>query len=63
MNKLVEKVWDYSRNAEFYKYRPNYSKKAISMLMDYVGAESGARGYSVADIGAGTGEPYYFVVR
>ena len=55
MNKIVEKVWDYSKNAEFYKYRPNYSPKAISMLMDYVGAKTNNQEYSVADIGAGTG--------
>ncbi|MBQ7673914.1 MAG: class I SAM-dependent methyltransferase [Alphaproteobacteria bacterium] len=46
---------DYSKNAEFYKYRPNYSPKAISMLMDYVGAKTNNQEYSVADIGAGTG--------
>lgn len=55
MDKIVETVWDYSKNAEFYKYRPNYSTKAISMLMDYVGAKSGDQEYSVADVGAGTG--------
>lgn len=55
MDKIVEKVWDYSKNAEFYKYRPNYSTKAISMLMDYVGAKTNNQEYSVADIGAGTG--------
>ena len=55
MDKIVEKVWDYSKNAEFYKYRPNYSTKAISMLMDYVGARTNDKDYRVADIGAGTG--------
>ena len=55
MDKIVEKVWDYSKHAEFYKYRPNYSVKAINMLMSYVEAKVGDQSYSVADIGAGTG--------
>ncbi|MDR1982845.1 MAG: methyltransferase domain-containing protein [Holosporaceae bacterium] len=54
MKKIVEKKWDYSKNAEFYKYRPNYSPKAIKMLMEYVGARDN-ESFSVADIGAGTG--------
>lgn len=54
MTKLVEKHWDYSKHAKFYKYRPNYSPKAIDMLIDYVGANK-IRDFLTADIGAGTG--------
>jgi ubiquinone/menaquinone biosynthesis C-methylase UbiE len=54
VQKIVEQSWDYSKNAEFYKYRPNYSPKAIRMLSEYVEAE-GKETFSVADIGAGTG--------
>jgi ubiquinone/menaquinone biosynthesis C-methylase UbiE len=52
--KMVGKNWDYSKSAEFYKYRPNYSPKAIKMLEAYVDAED-KENFSVADIGAGTG--------
>lgn len=54
MTKLVEKYWDYSKHAEFYKYRPNYSPKAIEMLINYVGATN-STDFRTADIGAGTG--------
>lgn len=54
MQKLVEKNWDYSRHAEFYKYRPNYSPKAIDMMINYVNADNASE-FLVADIGAGTG--------
>ncbi|MDR1551281.1 MAG: methyltransferase domain-containing protein [Holosporaceae bacterium] len=54
MKKIVEKDWDYSKNAEFYKYRPNYSPKAIKMLAEYVEVKD-REDFSVADIGAGTG--------
>lgn len=53
-NKLVESVWDYSKNAEFYKYRPNYSDKAIDVFIEYVGAKK-TKDFLTADIGAGTG--------
>jgi ubiquinone/menaquinone biosynthesis C-methylase UbiE len=53
MTKLVEKHWDYSKHAEFYKYRPNYSPKAIDMLINYVNATN--NDFLIADIGAGTG--------
>ena len=54
MTKLVEKHWDYSKHAEFYKYRPNYSPQAIDMFIDYVGANK-LNDFLTADIGAGTG--------
>jgi SAM-dependent methyltransferase len=46
--------WDYSKHAEFYRYRPNYAPKAIDMLIEYVGAKK-THQFTVADIGAGTG--------
>lgn len=46
--------WDYSKHAEFYRYRPNYAPKVIDMLVEYTGAKKTA-GFKVADIGAGTG--------
>ncbi|MDR1267658.1 MAG: class I SAM-dependent methyltransferase [Holosporales bacterium] len=58
MEKLVEKNWDYSKNAEFYRYRPNYSERAIEMLMAYVqtpSASGSRKDFSVVDVGAGTG--------
>lgn len=27
MRKLVEQVWDYTKHAKFYSYRPNYAPK------------------------------------
>jgi hypothetical protein len=43
MDKIVEKNWDYSKNAAFYQYRPNYSVKAIRMLMNYVRSPGGGQ--------------------
>lgn len=51
---LIEKNWDYSLQAEFYEFRPNYSAEAIDLLIRHVGARS-ENDYRVADIGAGTG--------
>lgn len=54
MKKLVENVWDYSKHAKFYEFRPNYTPKSIDMLVVLV--SSGANTpLKVADIGAGTG--------
>lgn len=53
VEKLVERDWDYSMNAPYYKYRPNYNPRAIDLLVEYVGG--GTPGFSTADIGAGTG--------
>lgn len=50
----IEKNWDYSLNARYYKFRPNYSDKAIDLLVNYVGTKK-TNDYIVADIGAGTG--------
>jgi len=52
--KLIEKHWDYSLNAKYYKFRPNYSGKAVDILINYTGARK-AGNYSIADIGSGTG--------
>ena len=46
------KDWDYSKQAQFYKYRPNYPADLIRMLISYV---SRTDSISIADIGAGTG--------
>lgn len=51
--KLVENVWDYSKHAKFYEFRPNYAPKSIDMLIALV--SKGATSLKVADIGAGTG--------
>ncbi|MBZ7945873.1 methyltransferase domain-containing protein [Campylobacter sp. RM10532] len=51
MEKLVEQVWDYTKHAKFYSYRPNYAPKTIDMLITLVGGKN----LKVADIGAGTG--------
>ena len=59
MKKLVEGKWDYSKHAQFYKFRPNYTPQSIDMLVELVGGfvRKKARNSSlrVADIGAGTG--------
>lgn len=47
-----DKNWDYSTQAEFYKYRPNYPIKLIEMIMDYMSIKDSD---IIADIGAGTG--------
>lgn len=52
-NDLVEKDWDYTKQAEFYRYRPNYSKKAIEILVSYICNKKD--NIKVADIGAGSG--------
>ncbi|MEG4576889.1 class I SAM-dependent methyltransferase [Microcoleus sp. N3A4] len=49
---LVEKKWDYSKQARFYSYRPSYYVRAIDALIAYVG---GKADHQVVDIGAGTG--------
>ncbi|MEM5787759.1 MAG: hypothetical protein AAGU11_10595, partial [Syntrophobacteraceae bacterium] len=51
---IVDKHWDYSRQAPYYEYRPNYSGRAIDTLVHYVGGLN-ADEFDVADIGAGTG--------
>ena len=53
-DKLVENVWDYSKHAKFYEFRPNYSPKVIDMLFALVGGGD-KEPLKVADIGAGTG--------
>jgi len=53
-NNLVEKNWDYSLQAMYYSYRPNYSHKAIDILVNYVNTEK-SNDFIVADIGSGTG--------
>lgn len=56
MEKIVEQKWDYTKHAEFYKYRPNYAKESIAMLKTLVSCrEGGGDNVLVADIGAGTG--------
>lgn len=57
MEKLVEQVWDYTKHAKFYSYRPNYAPKSIDMLVCLAHGGGGGNNPSlkVADIGAGTG--------
>ena len=47
-----DKTWDYSAQAQFYKYRPNYPTELINMIFCHTGLTGDI---SVADIGAGTG--------
>ncbi|MCD8553576.1 class I SAM-dependent methyltransferase [Seleniivibrio sp.] len=51
MANLVEKNWDYTHQAAYYCYRPNYSPKLLDVLKFYIGESV----KNVADIGAGTG--------
>lgn len=51
--KIVEQVWDYTKHAKFYSYRPNYAPKSIDMLTSL--AKKGRQSARVADIGAGSG--------
>ena len=53
MEKIVEQVWDYTKHAKFYSYRPNYAPKSIDMLAFL--AKNGNMSARVADIGAGSG--------
>ena len=48
-----DKTWDYSAQAKFYKYRPNYPVELINMILGYVNPTN--KNISIADIGAGTG--------
>ncbi|MCX2717425.1 class I SAM-dependent methyltransferase [Helicobacter sp. MIT 21-1697] len=53
-NRIVEQVWDYTKHAKFYEFRPNYAPKSIDMLITLArGEKTGS--LKVADIGAGTG--------
>ncbi len=52
---LIAEQWDYTRQAKYYQYRPNYSARAIDMLIRGVSANLEATGYRVLDVGAGTG--------
>ncbi|MCI5967957.1 class I SAM-dependent methyltransferase [Helicobacter sp.] len=53
MQKIVEQVWDYTKHAKFYEYRPNYAPATLDMLVALVGRNHTE--IKVADIGAGTG--------
>lgn len=46
--------WDYTLQAPYYKYRPNYPQKVIDCIIEY-GDLSLIDNFEVADIGAGTG--------
>jgi ubiquinone/menaquinone biosynthesis C-methylase UbiE len=50
----MNKKWDYSDQARYYKYRPNYQPQAIDDLCAYVKAKKN-KNYIIADVGAGTG--------
>ena len=47
--------WDYSKQAKYYEYRPNYSPKAIDFLVWWVSEQGKKKDFKVADLGAGTG--------
>ncbi|MBP9863842.1 methyltransferase domain-containing protein [Patescibacteria group bacterium] len=47
------KAWDYTDQAAYYRFRPNYAEKAIDDVCAYVNAK--ADQFVVADVGAGTG--------
>lgn len=56
--RIVEQVWDYTKHAKFYEYRPNYANRSIDMLVTLAKKGVGlneAQNLKVADIGAGTG--------
>ena len=46
--------WDYSQQAAYYKYRPNYPEKVIDCIIEYADLAA-KKDFRVADIGAGTG--------
>ncbi|MDE5592105.1 MAG: class I SAM-dependent methyltransferase, partial [Helicobacter sp.] len=52
--RIVEQVWDYTKHAKFYEFRPNYAPNTIDMLIKLANS-NGAETLKVADIGAGTG--------
>ncbi len=54
MAQLVDNHWNYSKNARYYKYRPNYSPKALDIISNYI-KNNKEQNFKVADIGAGTG--------
>lgn len=53
MSTSSPQAWDYTSQAEYYRYRPNYAPDAIDEVCRYVGAKE--TDYLAADIGAGTG--------
>lgn len=61
MQKKIKLVYDFTKQAKFYKYRPNYAPATIDMLMTLVsgcvggGSRCSNPTIKVADIGAGTG--------
>ena len=55
MQKIVEQVWDYTKHAKFYEFRPNYAPATIDMLVSLVQKNQNKEAIKVADIGAGTG--------
>lgn len=48
-----QKQWDYTDQAQYYIFRPNYAPEGIDILCSYVQAKR-ETSYTVADIGAGT---------
>ena len=51
----IDPHWDYSKQAKYYEYRPNYSPKAIDFLVWWVSEQGKKKDFKVADLGAGTG--------
>lgn len=52
---LNKPEWDYTEQAKYYFLRPNYTPKAIDLLLEYVKVRKNDETYITADIGAGTG--------
>ena len=47
--------WDYTAQADYYRFRPNYAREAITSLCERAGARGRGPDFLAADIGAGTG--------
>lgn len=55
MEKIVEQIWDYTKHAKFYSYRPNYASLSIDMLVELAKRTSQDSKIKVVDMGAGAG--------
>ncbi len=51
---LNQDQWDYSLQAPYYEYRPNYEPSAVDQMLRIAGF-NGQISFQIADVGAGTG--------